>query len=166
MSQAIDLKQPRLRPPGVTPRQWRMALLYPRCESAYQAALQAGYKPSTARSRGRSISTSVGVIRAAQAIQERLVDSSRGLVGLSRQAFATSSADVKELEPRDRLALGIKALETAATLGENLEPEGNADRWRNRLRRACRLMARLTEQRIKAQHLVLSPMSDATSPEK
>lgn len=58
-------------PPGVTKRQWRLAAIYPRAESAYQALIQAGYKPVTALASAKRSLGSVGVQRAAEAIEAR-----------------------------------------------------------------------------------------------
>ena len=156
---------PTIRPPGVTKRQWRLAALLPRCETAAEALRLAGYSAKTIdRNGGRQVALG-GVRRATEAIARQQADSARGLLGVAKRAMAKGDADVAELEPRDRLAFGLKAYELAHQIGENVEQAGNAEAWRQRLRRACRLMARLTEARLRRapQDVGLSPpQGDAT----
>lgn len=144
----LDLSQPPQRPKGVTAKQWRHALLYPRCETAYQAALLAGYKPSTALARAGQLYKSVGVARAREAQERNRVDSARGLVGIGTAGLAKAAEDLGSLDPRDRLAVSIKCIEVGASLGENVETAGDADAHRRRQLRAMLLLVRLTEQRL------------------
>ena len=151
MSQALEVVDvPTDRPAGVTKRQWRLAALLPRCETAYQAMIQAGYAPSTARKNSARQTALVGRKRAEVEIQRQQADSARGLMAVGNAALASNAADLKDLEPRDRLAAGFKAIELAHQLGESVQQEGSGDQWRMRLRRACRLMARLTESRLES----------------
>lgn len=129
---------PVIRPKGVTAKQWRLAALYPRAESAYQALRAAGYAHSSADRMARPLLGTLGVARARESQDAARLDSARGLVGIARSAHGTVEADLKELEPRDRIAAGFKAYELAATLGENLERTGDADSWRARIRKAMR----------------------------
>ena len=139
MSEALQvIEQPLSRPPGVTPRQWRLAALKDRCDSAYDACIQAGYKPSVALTKARRTSEAVGVRRAMEAQANGRADSARGLVGIGKLALESAPRDLKELEPRDRIAAGFKAYELAANLGENLEVSGDADQHRARIRKAIR----------------------------
>jgi hypothetical protein len=158
MSEALaTIEVPTVRPPGVTPKQWRLAAIYPRAENAYQALIAAGYKPSTALAKARRTSESVGVKRATEALQVQQRDragEARGLAGIGKLALTDAKKDLADLEPRDRIAAGFKAYELAASLGENIEATGDGDAWKQRLRRACRLMARLTEARLRRpQHM-------------
>ena len=139
------------RPPGITAKQWRLAALLPRAESAYQAMIQAGYSPSTARSSAGRQRDLAGVKRAGEAIQRNQVDRARGLMAVGEAALASNREDLKDLEPRDRLAVGFKAIELAHQIGENVEQRGDGESWKQRIRRACRLMARLTESRLKSE---------------
>jgi hypothetical protein len=63
-------------------------------------------------------------------------------------ALSSNISDLQQLEPRDRLAVGLQAIKLAHEIGENVEQHGDGDRWKQRIRRACRLMARLTELRL------------------
>lgn len=60
----IDVPMPPIRPKGVTPRQWRLAAIYPRAESAYAALIAAGYAHKTATQNAKSQLETVGVQRA------------------------------------------------------------------------------------------------------
>lgn len=139
---------PAIRPPGVTKRQWRLAALLPRCETAAEALRQAGYSANSIDRNGRPLVGTVGVRRATEALAAQQADRARGLIGAGKTALAAVDADVKELEPRDRLAFGLKAYELGHQLGENIEQHGDGDAWKRRLRRACLMMERLTEARL------------------
>jgi hypothetical protein len=130
----------------------------PKVDTLKQCALDAGYAPETAENQTARLTEAVGFRRAQEAIAAKQLDSARGIMGLSRRALERGAAKLDELEAREQLAIGLKAAEIAANLGENLEVSGDADRWKQRLRRACRLMARLTESRLrKPQDVALSP---------
>jgi Terminase small subunit len=136
------------RPSNVTAKQWRLAQLYPRCETAYEACVKAGYQPTVARAISSKILDGHGTQKAFAVLEQRRADRARGLLAVSEAALANVSNDIQDLEPRDRLALGLQAHKLAHDVGENLELRGDADRWKQRIRRACRLMARLTELRL------------------
>ena len=138
----LEVEQPLVRPKGVTPKQWRLAALYPRAESAYQAMIQAGYTHNTSAKTASNILDRIGVKRAREAQDAAKLDSARGLAGVGKVALATIDADIKELDPRDRISVGLKATELAHQLGENVEQTGSADGWKQRLRRAIRLAYR------------------------
>ena len=139
MSEALAIIDAIPRPPGVTKRQMRLAALLPRCETAYEALIKAGYKTSTALDGARRTSESIGVKRASVSIQTHQRDSARGLAATARLAHKDIAADLADLEPRDRVAAGFKAYELAANLGEGITETGSADSWRTRLRRGLRL---------------------------
>ena len=143
-----ELVTPGRRPSGVTLKQWRLAQLLPRAESAYQACIDAGYKPSVALGTAKRAIESAGVLRATQALQRRRVDSVRGLAGISAAALATAEADIKGLPPEARLGVGLKFAEAAANLGESVEQVGDATAHERRRLRSLLLMAKLTEQRL------------------
>lgn len=104
----VDLTQPPTRPKGVTPKQWRLALLYPRCETAYEAAILAGYKPSTAAARAGRMSAAIGTLRAAQAQQAAELDS-------ASKVFRGAGAELaKRVEAGMRDEALIMAWKTAA----------------------------------------------------
>lgn len=143
------IETPAVLPKGVTRRQWRLAALLPRCETAAEAMRQAGYAFNTIDRNSRPILGTRGTRRAIEVQALSLSDRARGLVGASNRALAGVEDDVKALEPRDRLAFGLKAVELAHQLGENVEQSGSGDDWKHRVRRACRLMAKLTEARLR-----------------
>ncbi len=136
MSEALTVVDvPTIRPPGVTKRQWRLAALLPRCETAAEAMRQAGYAVSTIDRNSRPQLGTVGVRRATEAIATIQADRARGIHGVSALALKTVEADLKELEPRDRIATGLKAAEIAAALGENVTQTGDGDSWKRLLHR-------------------------------
>ena len=130
---------PTIRPPGVTKRQWRLAALLPRCETAAEALRRAGYAPQTIDKCSRPILGTLGVKRATAAIEASLSDSARGFAGASRLALKTAKEDIAALEPRDRIAAAVKFAEVANTLGEHVQDRGDGDRHRYRMRRAIAL---------------------------
>ena len=139
---------PAIRPKGVTPKQWRLAALYPRCETAYQALIEAGYAHKTASKTASNILDRPGIRRAREAQGLERADSARGLMGVGTKGLASAAADLDALDPRDRLAASFKAIELAHSIGENVEQVGDGNRFHERVRRACRLMARLTYLRL------------------
>lgn len=156
-SQALVLRPISERPPGVTPKQWRRAQLLGACETAYEECLRAGYAPQTARKQTSRLSAAVGVRRAQEALASTQADRARGLIGAGKKALEAVDADVKDLDPRDRLAFGLKAYELGHQLGENVEVSGSADAWQQRLRRAIRLAYRFGLNKGRALPDVVSP---------
>lgn len=143
MSQALEvIDVPTIRPPGVTKRQWRLAALLPRCITAAEAMRQAGYAPQTIDKMSRPILGTIGVKRAIEAQQKSKADSARGLLGVGNAALASVAADLQQLEPRDRIGVGLKATELAHQIGENIEQTGSSEAWKQRQRRAIRLAYR------------------------
>jgi hypothetical protein len=158
MSEALAIIESIPRPPGVTKRQMRLAALLPRCETAYEALIKAGYKTSTALDGARRTSESIGVKRASVSIQIHQRDSARGLAALGARALKNGGDDLDQLEPRDRLAAGFKAYELAHNLGEHVAETGDGDRHKYRQHRTARIayyMGILAGR--SPQHLVLSP---------
>ena len=159
MSEALTvIDVPTIRPPGVTKRQWRLAALLPRCETAAEALRLAGYAPKTIDRMSRSTLGTVGVKRATAAIEASLSDSARGFAGASRLALKTTKEDIAALEPRDRIAAAVKFAEVANTLGEHIQDRGDGDRHKYRQHRTARIayyMGILAGR--SPQHLVLSP---------
>ena len=159
MSEALAVvNMPSMRPKGVTPRQWRLAAIYPRAESAYQAMRLAGYAHSTATQNAKSQLDTLGVKRARAAIEESQLDSARGFAGASRLALKTAKEDIAALEPRDRIAAAVKFAEVANTLGEHVQDRGDGDRHKYRQHRTARIayyMGILAGR--SPQHMVLSP---------
>jgi len=132
----IEVPPPSQRPPGVTPKQWRLAVLLPRAEVAYKACLQAGYAPSTAIQHSSRLARAVGTKLAMTAIQERQRDSSRGLASLARSALNSVSGDeIKGLDVRDRLQVGLQATKLAHEIGAGVEEIGVASSARTRRRK-------------------------------
>ena len=159
MSEALaTIEQPRIRPKGVTPRQWRLAAIYPRAESAYQALRLAGYAHSTATQNAKSQLETVGVKLAMEVQGRQQRDSARGLAALGARALKNGGDDLDQLDPRDRLAAGFKAYELAHNLGEHTTETGDGDRHKYRQHRTARIayyMGILAGR--SPQHLVLSP---------
>ena len=158
MSEALAIVDQVERPKGVTPRQLRLAALLPRCESAYQAMVQAGYTPLSARKNGTRTRLSEGVKTASVSIQTHQRDSARGLAALGARALKNGGDDLDQLDPRDRLAAGFKAYELAHNLGEHTTETGDGDRHKYRQHRTARIayyMGILAGR--SPQHLVLSP---------
>ena len=168
MSEALaTIEQPRIRPKGVTPRQWRLAAIYPRAESAYQALRLAGYAHSTATQNAKSQLETVGVKLAMEVQGRQQRDSARGLAATARLAHKDIAADLADLDPRDRVAAGFKAYELAANLGEGITETGSADAWRTRLRRGLRLAYHFgCVATRRAQDVVLSPSHNSVAPAK
>jgi len=139
MTEALAIVDQVQRPKGVTKRQMRLAALLPRCETAYDAMLKAGYAPLSARNQTSRTTGSVGVKTASVSIQTHQRDSARGLAALGARALKNGGDDLDQLDPRDRLAAGFKAYELAHNLGEHVAETGDGDRHRYRLRRAISL---------------------------
>lgn len=94
MSEALAvIDVPLVRPPGVTIKQWRLAMLLPRCRTAYEAIKAAGYSESTARDRTRDVSVAIGTQRAAEAQAKARRDRAPEIESLS------ASAVVARLQP-------------------------------------------------------------------
>jgi len=158
MSEALAIIESIPRPPGVTKRQMRLAALLPRCETAYEALIKAGYKTSTALDGARRTSESIGVKRASVSIQTHQRDSARGLAALGARALKNGGDDLDQLEPRDRLAAGFKAYELAHNLGEHTTETGDGDRHKYRQHRTARIAYYMGILAGRApQHMVLSP---------
>ena len=168
MTEALaTIEQPRIRPKGVTPRQWRLAAIYPRAESAYQALRLAGYAHSTATQNAKSQLETVGVKLAMEVQGRQQRDSARGLAALGARALKNGGDDLDQLEPRDRLAAGFKAYELAHNLGEHTTETGDGDRHRYRMRRAIALAYHFgCVATRKAQDVVLSPSHNSAAPAK
>ncbi len=158
--QVIDV--PAELPKGVTKRQWRLAALLPRCETAAEAMRLAGYGPQTIDKQSRHQSGTVGVRRAREAQQQQLADKARGLIGVGTSGLVDAKADLMALDPRDRLAASLKFIEVGHSIGENVEATGDASAWKHRQRRAIRLALHLGfVAGRRTQDVVLSP--DITS---
>jgi hypothetical protein len=159
-------RMPQRRPNGVTAKQWRLAAIYPRAESAYQALIQAGYAKTTAAKQSSIILDGIGVKRATETLQARQLDSARGFMGLSRRALEKGEKQLDSLSPEDQLGLSLKAAELASKLGENLEQVGDSNSWRARLRRAIRLAYRFGYNKGREPlPIVLSPPENELSTE-
>jgi hypothetical protein len=158
MSEALAIVDQLQRPKGVTKRQMRLAALLPRCETAYDAMLKAGYAPLSARNQTSRTTGSVGVKTASVSIQTHQRDSARGLAALGARALKNGGDDLDQLEPRDRLAAGFKAYELAHNLGEHTTEIGDGDRHKYRQHRTARIAYYMGILAGRApQHMVLSP---------
>jgi hypothetical protein len=160
------IETPALLPTGVTRRQWRLAALLPRCESAWEALQKAGYSLKTARASALRTRESAGVKLATEALEKRRADSARGLAGMAQRALAAGAEKLDDLGTQEKLGFGLKAMELAHTLGENLEAHGDGDAWKRRVARACLLMARLTELRLDPTRCSAFATRNRTSREK
>ena len=164
MTEALAIiEQPRIRPKGVTPRQWRLAAIYPRAESAYQALRLAGYAHSTATQNAKSQLETVGVKLAMEVQGRQQRDSARGLVGMANKALTQGAAKMDELDTQEKLGFGLKAMELAHALGEHVTETGDGDRHRYRMRRAIALAYHFgCVATRRAQDVVLSPTHNST----
>jgi phage terminase small subunit len=84
------------RPPGVTAKQWRLAVIYPRAKNAYQALVAAGYSPLTADRNARQILGAIGVERATTAIIEAQREQRDSARSIKRAVVPKVSAHVKD----------------------------------------------------------------------
>ncbi len=145
MSEALAIIQatpmPARRPNGVTARQWRLAALYPRCETAYEALIAAGYSTTTAKARASKTLDAIGVKRATDIQNGSQLDRARGLVGLGQELIASANRD--ELADRDKIVLGLAAVKQGHEIGESVEASGSGSAWKQRQRRAIRLALRM-----------------------
>ena len=159
MNEALTvIDVPAIRPPGVTKRQWRLAALLPRCETAAEALRLAGYSESTIRNNGYRQVALGGVKRASVSIQAQQLDSARGLVGMANKALTQGAARMDELDAQEKLGFGLKAMELAHQLGEHVQDRGDGDRHKYRQHRTARIAYYLGILAGRApQHLVLSP---------
>ncbi len=134
-------------PVGCTPKQVRLAELSltfdPETQTLAEICEKAGYSRTTALAAARQTLNSIGVKRATEALQLRQADSARGLMGIYQAGAATSSEDLKQLDPRDRLAATFKAVELAHSLGENVEQTGSGAAWKYRQHRFGALCIRV-----------------------
>ena len=164
MSEALAIVDQVERPKGVTKRQMRLAALLPRCETAYDALLKAGYSPKTARGLPGRIIAGIGTGLATVAIQSQQRDSARGLVGMANKALTQGAARMDELDTQEKLGFGLKAMELAHALGEHVIETGDGDRHRYRMRRAIALayhFGRVAASR--PQDVVLSPSHNSAA---
>lgn len=128
MTQALErIDVPLKRPPGVTPKQWRLAVLFPRAESAYQALIQAGYTPSTALGKAKRATESVGVERATEAIAAAKRDSARQIKQIAGAGVLTAVSS-KNADPNYALSAWATASKIAAEYPDQEEGVGNAER--------------------------------------
>lgn len=109
----------------------------------------AGYAETSIRSSAATIREASGVVRAMDALQQRQADRARGVLGLGEAALADHDALFEGMRGVERATFGLQAIKLAHEIGENIEQRGNGEAWKLRLRRACRLMARLTENRLR-----------------
>ena len=83
VAEQVYVQQPKVRPAGVSLRQWRLAALYERCSSAREALLQAGYSLAIAEGAAKRTFDTIGVQRARVAQEEM------------RQAKRDSATEIK-----------------------------------------------------------------------
>ena len=130
MSEAVqppDFPSPGKRPPGITARQWRLAAVYPRCKTAYEACVLAGYKPSGVNGNAHTYIVSKGT-QLAKAYQDATkLDSARSINGITaaklRQRIQDDSAS-------DQLILGAYKITGEAIVAgvDDVETVSEADR--------------------------------------
>jgi len=135
----IEVPPANLRPPGVSARQWRLALLKPRVEVAYKACLQAGYSPLNADRNARAILGSLGVARAEEAIEKLQRDSARSI---KRAVVPKVSAHVKDgMALSDALAVWATASKIEAEYPDDDQSavgDGDLEALRAYIRRVVR----------------------------
>lgn len=159
---ATEIVVPVKRPPGIAPRQWRLAALYPRCQTAWEACERAGFSPVTARAMSRRALMSVGVERATRAIAEAQRDSARE-VKRKAGARVNRELDTETADPTFALSAWATASKIAAEYPDEQELVDANARSQSRawVLKLCRIAARVAVYRaLRTQHLVLSPAID------
>ena len=103
------------RPTGVTPRQWRLAAIYPKAASAYAAMVEAGYADSTALKNAKSQLETVGVAKAFAAQEEARQRRRDSASEIKRKAGAkVSTALDSETDPNYALSAWATASKVKA----------------------------------------------------
>lgn len=122
-----DVEQPTKRPVGVTSRQWRLAALYPRCKTATEALLKAGYAKTTARALQSKILDGIGVQRAKAAQESKKLDSARSINGITA---AKLRSRIENDSASDQLILGAYKVTTDAIVAgaDDVESVSESDR--------------------------------------
>jgi hypothetical protein len=170
---------PSIRPPGVTKRQWRLAALLPRCETAAEALRLAGYAELTIDRMARPTLGTLGVRRASQAIAAAKSDSARE-IKRKAGAFVSQALDAKEADPTYALNAWATASKIATDYPDEEQGVGPGERsdardYIHNLIRFALAAAKdheLSDEEIDSismrapQDLVLSPALDVTSTEK
>lgn len=139
-----------------TLRQERYAELEadPTIKTRTEAALRAGYSLGTADKSLAKIQGSEGLRRAREARIQRELDKGRELKALSEACLKTSAEDVKTLDIRDRLALGLQAAKIAHEIGEPpIDVQMDYQyflRWKRRFFALAVLVGRLAERAQRA----------------
>lgn len=118
------VEMPLVLPKGTTKRQWRLAALRERVETAYEALIAAGYAHSTATQNAKSQLETVGVQRAKAAQDAAKRDSGRSI---HRSSLAELSRRITS-EARDELILGaVKVTGDLVASGIDTGDDGIAD---------------------------------------
>ena len=112
------------RPTGVTPRQWRLAAIYPKAASAYAAMVEAGYADSTALKNAKSQLETVGVAKAFAAQEEARQRKRDSASEIKRKAGAkVSTALDSETDPN----YALSAWATASKVKAEYPDESNGE---------------------------------------
>jgi hypothetical protein len=169
---------PSIRPKGVTPRQWRLAVLLPRAQSSYQACVDAGYLPTGAAGNAHTYIVSKGTQSALVAIESQLAAKRDSAAAIKRKAGARVSREL-DGEPDPNYALNAWATASKIHAEYPDEQHGVADAERMAytmyLRRFARALIETAGGReledaeidaLATQDVVLSPALDATNGEK
>ncbi len=128
MSKALEyVELPKRLPTGTTWKQWRLAVLAPRCATAVQALEAAGYSRITAVAAAKRAFSSVGVLRAQAVIQEQQRDRAREI---KRKAGnrVNSALDGEGSDPNYALSAWATASKIAAEYPDENEGVGEAER--------------------------------------
>ena len=126
-AQLPDFPVPGHRPPGITARQWRLAAIYPRCKTAYEACVLAGYKPSGVNGNAHTYIVSKGT-QLARAYQDATkLDSARSINGIVAGKLRSR---IEDDSASDQLILGAYKVTTDALVAgaDDVESIGEHER--------------------------------------
>lgn len=114
----------------VTPLQARLAEVYanekPRTHT--EALIKAGYSAKTARSGALDIRERPGVVSSLEKREARKLDKARGLDGIIQRSIEKPEL-LDDVEPRDRLLIGMQAYKLRHEIGD-VQEEGSGDAFR------------------------------------
>ena len=128
MNEAIQhVDMPDVLPTGVTKRQWRLAALRPRVETAYAALIAAGYSHSTATQNAKSQLETVGVQRAREAQALARLDSA-GEIRAKSGAKVLREVSRDDTDPQFALAAWATAAKVQSEYPQEEAGVGDYDR--------------------------------------
>jgi hypothetical protein len=155
---------PAKRPKGVTAKQWRLAAIYPRAESAYQALVAAGYTPVTALASSAVILGSSGIARAKQAQEEAQRDTAHEIARKAGRIVADRLDTMQDqgLIAAWKVAHDIKAASPPEVTTARLPSSWYRAQVRRALLRAYRLGQRASGMRAAGPAAPGSPSDESS----